>query len=279
MTIAVAVRTGSAVVFAADSKVTTSGIVGIEEDGNPRWMEQTYDNATKVVHDASKTVMALVAGEANIGQETAMDFIMARDLRQIGSASDQDNEVASLIESMVERKKEYWGEQKIEPERWPGPTLLLAVPAVGKKIPRVWRADLRGEGSEVVEILTLPSIRLEGSYNEVFGLLYGFESNVLSGIMDQLKIEKEKIGEAIRDSKVLKPLDKLSLWSMPIQDAIDLAVFLAKVQVEMDRFLPGQPACGGPIDVMVLRMVPECAILNFAGKRLHHPINESSHGE
>jgi len=70
---------------------------------------------------------------------------------------------------------------------------------------------------------------------------------------------------------VLRPLDKLSLWSIPIQDAIDLAVFLAKVQVEMDRFLPGQPACGGPIDVMILRTVPDRVILSFPGKTLRHP--------
>lgn len=279
MTIAVAVRTGSAVVFAADSKVTTSGIVGIEENGDPRWVEQTYDNATKVVHDASRSIVALVAGEANIGQETAMDFIMSRDLRELGSAPNQESELSSLIESMVARKKEYWGETKIEAENWPGPTLLLAVPAVGGKIPRTWRVDLRGKGSEMQEILTFPTIWLEGSYNEVFGLLYGYEPNVLGGIANTLGIDGEKMAEATRGLRVLRPVDKLSLWSMPIQDAIDLAVFLAKVQVEMDRFLPGQPACGGPIDVMVLRMVPERAIVSFPGKTLHHPLNRSGYGE
>ena len=42
MTIAISIRTGSAVVFAADSKLTTRGIVGLEEDGTPRWQIQTY---------------------------------------------------------------------------------------------------------------------------------------------------------------------------------------------------------------------------------------------
>lgn len=271
MTIAIAVRTGSAVVFAADSKVTTSGIVGIEEDGNPRWVEQTYDNAVKVVHDSSKTLMAMVAGEANIGQETAMDFIMSRDLKEIGLTSDQDAKIAELVESMVGRKREYWQERKIEPKDWPGPTLLLAAASSQGSSPRVWEVELRGEGSKIQEILTFPSIRLEGSYNEVFGLLYGCEPSVLRGITDQLEIEGEKLSEAMQNLKVLRPIDKLSLWSMPMQDAIDLAVFLAKVQVEMDRFLPGQPACGGPIDVMVLRVVPDRAILTFPGKVLHHP--------
>ncbi len=48
MTIAVTVRTGSAVVFAADSKVTTSGIVGRDENGDLRRVEQIWDNATEL---------------------------------------------------------------------------------------------------------------------------------------------------------------------------------------------------------------------------------------
>jgi hypothetical protein len=83
MTIAIAIRTASAVVFAADSKITTSGIAGYEEDGTPRWVEQTYDNATKVVHDRSRTLMAMAAGYSNIGQVTATDFISTQYLDAI----------------------------------------------------------------------------------------------------------------------------------------------------------------------------------------------------
>jgi hypothetical protein len=74
----------------------------------------------------------------------------------------------------------------------------------------------------------------------------------------------------------LGPIDQLNLQTMPLQDAIDLAVFLAEVQIEMDRFLPGSPVCGGPVDVMVLRMVPTPEILTFSGKALHHPRNRGT---
>jgi len=52
------VKTGSGVVFAADGKTTTQGVVGLEQDGSPTWVEQTYDNATKVVADRTGTMMA-----------------------------------------------------------------------------------------------------------------------------------------------------------------------------------------------------------------------------
>ena len=62
---------------------------------------------------------------------------------------------------------------------------------------------------------------------------------------------------------------------MPIQDAMDLAYLFAKVQVEMDRFLPGTAACGGPIDIMVLQVAPEPNILSYPGKRIHYPYAKS----
>jgi hypothetical protein len=42
----------------------------------------------------------------------------------------------------------------------------------------------------------------------------------------------------------LLTLDKLNLYAMPAQDAMELGEFLATVQVKMDRFLPGEAASG-----------------------------------
>lgn len=121
------------------------------------------------------------------------------------------------------------------------------------------------------EILTEPGIRLEGSCAEVFTLLYAFNPEIIAEIREQLGVDDARFKDAVRSRRVLAPIEKLSLWGMPIQDAMDLAVFLANVQVEMDRFLPGTPACGGPIDVMVLQMAPEPGIVAHPGKALHHP--------
>lgn len=274
MTIAVTVRTGSAVVFAADSKVMTSGIVGRDENGDPRWVEQTYDNATKIVHDRSETIMAMIAGHSNIGQESAMDFFLSKDLHDLGVFGDQDQRLAKLIDSMVDQKKKFWEKIQVPQDEWRGPIILLAGPSTSGNSPRIWRIDLEGSGSQYSEILKEPGIYLEGSYNETFGLLYGYEPRVLDGLMKQLGIENDKFDQALQNLKVLRPIEKLSLWSMPLQDAIELAVFLATVQIQMDRFLPGTPACGGPIDVMVLQTVPTRAILSFPGKKLHHPLNQ-----
>jgi hypothetical protein len=219
--------------------------------------------------------MAMVAGHANIGRVTATDLISTQSLELPESAEDQDRKIAELVAKMEGRKRDYWASTEVAPENWPGPTVLLAGPRPMENIPRVWRVRLEGAASEISEILTEPGIRLEGAYDEVFGLLYGYEFNVLRGICEQLGVGPEGLADAIKTLKVLRPIDKLNLWAMPVQDAIDMAVFLANVQVEMDRFLPGTPACGGPIDVMVLTMAPVPGILSHPGKVLRHP---RSHG-
>ena len=273
MTIAIALRTGSAVIFAADSKVTVPGAVGIDSNGQPQWVDQTYDNATKVVHDRSMTLMAMVAGYATIGQIAATDFISTKSL-DFGDSTDegeQDESIKILVDEMFDRKRAYWQNTKVPPEDWPGPTVLLAAPLPKVNLPRVWKADLEGETPTVSRILAEPGIKLEGTYAEVFSLLYGYHFDVLGGFCTELNITKEARLEAFSKMKVLRPIDKLNLWAMPVQDAIDMAVFLATVQVEMDRFLPGTPACGGPIDVMVLQMAPRAGIVTYPGKRPHHP--------
>ena len=269
MTIEVAVKTGSAVVFASDSKVTTRGLTGFDEEGNPQWLEQTYDNAIKVTYDRNQILMAMVAGDASIGNVTAADFISTLYFESADDIEGQDRKIELLIGNMVNEKRSYWGTTKIPEEKWPAQAVLLATSSPDRVIPRVWRSVLYRAESHTEEILARPGIWLEGAYDEVFALLYGYESSVLEGIAEQVGLPREFMYEVV--NKILKPINKLNLWAMPVQDAIDLAVFLAEVQVEMDRFLPGTAACGGPIDVMVLQMTPDPGIRAYPGKMLGHP--------
>ena len=274
MTIAVAVRTASAVVFAADSKITTRGLAGISpEDGSLQWIDQTYDNATKVAHDQSHQLMAMVAGHANIGITQALDFIAMRAMAPAQTAEDQEAQINALLEEMVAAKRAFWSEAGVEPPEWPGPTLLLASYCPEHNAPKLWHVDLSGEGFECKPVLAYTGIYLEGSYRDVFGLIYGWRPDFITGLGAELHVDDDALRDAIRGAKVLQPVDQINCATMPLQDAIDLAVFLCTVQVEMDRFLPGLPACGGPIDVMVYRTVPAPEIIGYPGKELHHPHN------
>jgi hypothetical protein len=281
MTIAIAIRTSSAVIFAADSKVTTQGLAGFEENGAPRWLEQTYDTAFKLAHDRSQTLMAMVAGPATLGQIPVTDFISSYDFAAPhnystyhGSVEELDQQLRTLLVRMQAEKRTFWEQvPDLKPEAWPGPTILLSAPFPAQRRPKAWRVDLSGADFSVDEILTMPFIQLEGAYDDVFSLLYGFRPELIDGIFGKVGVDPGKGPETLGEirNKLPAPVDKLNLAAMPTQDAMDLAYFLASVQVQMDRFLPGTPACGGPIDLMVLEMAPSPRITPYYGKDLHHP--------
>jgi hypothetical protein len=272
MTIAVAVKTATAVVFGADSKLTTTGVAGINPDGTPNLVEQTYDNATKVAHDRNRYLMVMGAGQATIGDVAATDFVARVPFSLYPDANSQDAGIASIVDQMVNRKSHYWSQFKITPDQWLGPTLLLASPGPQEGAPRVWRVDLNGAGAQKQEILQNGGVWLEGAYWETYSLLYGYHPGVLVKIAEQLKVDSDQMAQtATQPQGWLRPIDKINYWSMPPQDAVDLTYFLATVQIQMDRFLPGPPRCGGPVDVMVMETSPYPAIHFMPGKELHHP--------
>jgi hypothetical protein len=123
----------------------------------------------------------------------------------------------------------------------------------------------------VTELLSHPGVFLEGAFFEVFSLLYGYHPEVTSQVIKLNKRRYKSLEEDFEDPSVLKPIRRLNVAAMPIQDAMDLAYFLAGVQIEMDRFLPGTPKCGGSVDLTVLLGTPFRDIKEFPGKLLVHP--------
>ncbi len=271
MTIAIAIKTGSAIIFAADSKVTTTGLVGFRDDGEPNWVSQTYDNAYKLACDRERRVMAMVAGHANIGAIPVADFIRAWSFPAAGTAEQLESNLDDLLVRMESESRAFWSNTKIEESQWPGPTIVFASSVPGGRKARVWNATLQGGSFSKDEILLEPGIYLEGSYAEVFTLLYGIDFRKGPDIAAHLGVDPDKLIQAWRQSKTLSAIDKINLAAMPPQDAMELAAFLANLQVQMDRFLPGEAACGGPIDLMVLQLFPQPTIVEFLGKTLHHP--------
>jgi hypothetical protein len=271
VTIAVAVRTPTSVVFAADSKLTTVGLVGFEA-GEPRWETQTFDHYTKVTHDRGQRLMAVVAGHANLGAISATDFIAMQEFPASPSNEEQDAALERLLDAMCAARREFWSQTQVDPAEWPGPTLLLTLaPAVGFA-PRSWHVSFNGDSSEKTPILKQPGVHFEGSFLDVFGVMYGWRSDFCRHLGKELGVPYEQLRETLAKGEFLRPLDRMNFLAMPLQDAVDLAVFLATVQIEMDRFLPGHAACGGAIDVMVLRATPEPGILSMFGNKLTHPV-------
>jgi hypothetical protein len=270
MTIAVAIKTGSAIIFAADSKVSTQGVAGYNEEGDIVWRPQTYDNAYKVARDQNRRIMAMVAGYGDIGRLTATDFIKRYHFPLPVDVDQVKQSVSDLGTAIQTELRTYWGELKVEESKWRAPSLWVASATSDGMASKVFEGVFAAPNYVFEERLEYPGIALDGSYREVRNLLYGVDWQIVRGVLKALNVTDDAFLEALRQSKIARPVDKINFWTMPTQDAIELAVFVAKVQIQMDRFLPEEAACGGPVDVMVLELTPVPSIIEYI-KVLHYP--------
>jgi len=272
VTIAVSIRTSTDVVFAADSRLTTYGRAGYDAKGEPIIIPQTYENATKIVRDTSGTAMVVVTGSATLGSVSFMDYVASSAVPSDADPEKHEDAIRGFADGMGKLRSAYWSNVPVE--QWPDTVLLLAAASPSSHAPIVWRIAYRGLNFTVEKVEN--RVFLEGSYRNAFTLLYGYDFSLVQALGQELKVGDQAIGaqaldEAIGKLKVLKPIEQLNVNVMPLQDAMDLAFFLATTQVQMERFLPGEALCGGPIDFMVLKTAPVPEILWHPGKTLHHP--------
>ncbi len=268
MTVEIAVRTQSALVLAADSKLTTSSFVGFNRRKKPQFLTQTYDNAVKIAQDRDGSFIAAVAGNASLGEVSALDFVSKNTgAGNLLTETAQDEYFADLIFQMGKIRYDFWHKLQLSVANWPSTTILVAAISPTTSLPRVWRVEFSEDVGDVMRILETPGVFLEGACLEVFSLLYGYHPEIVK----QTKRRRKALEKALSDPSILKPVHQLSVGVMPIQDAMELALFLAGVQIEMDRFLPGTPKCGWPVDLVVLEGTPFRAIRTFPGKELTHP--------
>lgn len=271
MTVIVAVRTGAAAVLAADSKLTTQGVAGKNPDGTPRFLPQSYDHAIKICHDFSETAIAAFAGHGAIGAQTVTDYFSRVTANLDADAPSQDARVQRLVDDMVVARREFAKQINLPFDQSPQTTVLLAAAPSGAVAPRVWHIDLNGSRATVKEILQNPGVWLEGNAGAALTLLYGSSGGIDDGLRRELGVDEATFQAARIAQHHMAAVAQINFWTMPIQDAMDFAVFCATVQVDMERFLPGIGMCGGPIDLMTLEMAPRPHIKSFPGKALHHP--------
>jgi hypothetical protein len=276
MTVIAAVRTGAAAVLVADSKISTQGLAGLNPDGTPLYLPQTYDHAVKISRDLSDTAIAAFSGYGSIGEQTTADYFSRLGANLLLPSTEQDSRVQEIAAGMVAARTAFSMKFKIPAEQVPTTILLLAAPPRDAVAPRVWRIELNGTSKDVSEILSFPGVWFEGDVNAVLTLLYGSSSIVMEGLRQELGVDPKRFQEALFAQQKMTAVSQVNFWTMPTQDAMDFAVFCATVQIEMDRFLPGFGSCGGPVDLMTLEMAPAPHITSFSGKSLHHPASTAS---
>jgi hypothetical protein len=262
MTIAIAVKVHNGVVFAADSAAT---LTEMTPEGQ-RQVVNVFNSARKIfkLHEDIRVPIGLIVwGEGGIGR--ASISTLAKDLRRKFMGIDKTNSDYEInpenftLENIAKLTRQFFFEETYINEFRDNPNkpflgMMVGGYSSGEGLPELWEIDIQVDGNCPEPVLCRDK--------EDIGLFWAGQPEVITRIvrghgmalgnaLKELGLPPEQVDQAVEfiGSKLEVPL---VYPPMPIQETIDLAVFLVETAICFSRFLPGWPLVGGPIDVAAI---------------------------
>ena len=283
MTVCVCVKVNECMVFAADSATTLESAPGaVHRDGEP--IQQVYRHGNKVFQlHRQYPIMAMTAGMGNFG--SASIAMLAKGFRhKIGADGDAPlgneytmEEVAKqahayLIEDRYSKLPDA-GNDKHGFEFWIGGYSSSA------DLPELWKLSVaKGKIFEPTMVAgqTDAGIWPSGQPDPIYRLIYGFGFRLEGVLMSHGVTPKTHAGlyQDIAPELYLP----LAHPVMPIQDAIDLAHFLADMTKKVFRFRAVPEYVSGDIDIATVTKFERFRWIN---RKHYYPQNlnvERHHG-
>ena len=257
MSLGIAFKGPEGIVLAADSRVT---IMAQMAGGGPQTtvLPATYDNATKLLRvNGQNNVGAVTYGVGALGGKeprTAHSFMPEFEERLKAKGVQQ-----FTVEEFASRISHFFFEQwkALSPQTSPGtpqPDMAFLVGGYDEKQPygRVFEFFIPNKPK--------PRETLPGKQ---FGLTYGGQTEVvarlLQGFDDVLIKESQnvlKLPDAQRDALQKHLAERLGspipYQFLPLQDCVDLAIFLIRTTIKLQTWLIGVRGVGGAIDVATI---------------------------
>lgn len=264
MTIAISIRVGEGLVYAADSTSTL-----FETIDNVSRLAQSFHHAQKLIHLADAPIGILTFGLGLIGSRNLESLVAEFESEYLPELFPEEqyqvNVVAQNLLDFLARRYD---------EAMPPPGVTQPLPDVPapeqNEDTRPYLGVIVGGYSydqfyPEEYVLSLPGrtlaetrpraqgevgVRWWGQTVAVQRALLGFDPGVL-----QFLVENGVDPQAVPDiqQQLIQRLGwKIAFDGMPLQDAIDFAVFLTNLAIGHSRFVVGPPVCGGHVDVATI---------------------------
>ncbi len=270
MTVCVSIKVSEGLVLAADSTAAIHGGLQDTKGRQAPGILKTYDNVRKLAHIKDYPIGTITWGAALIEARSVESLIKEyeHDLplleeerekikakRMRGEESDiYEYNVKQIAEELLEHVKAFYETAftGISKEKKPFLGILVSGYSSEKFFPEQWLIELPISDK-------LKEIRPDQKGKPQFGAnWYGLTDSIIrlhwgrdDAAIGILAKHFNKPQEEI--IKILEPLQYPVLFDgMPLQDAIDYAVYLMNVAIGRYRFVVGAPLCGGEIDVAVI---------------------------
>jgi len=258
MTIAIAVKVNDGIVLASDSAITM--IPPGSVPGRSR-IANIYNNGTKIFRLHKDLPLAAITwGAGNIGMSSLK--ILAKDFTaELMSETSQFDPTNYTVEDVARRFKTFmydghytlaYGQKQTGAFR-----MGFKIAGYGARQPRgeVWHLEFDAATCDDprLEIAqNLPAgLAVEGQPAPVRRWIIGFDPKELASVLTFAQLQPDQITNIIALGRTML-FRQLVHPGMPIQDAIDLAIFLEQVAAQFVRFKEGPDTVGGPVEVATL---------------------------
>lgn len=256
MTVALAVKVNDGIVLASDSATT----IGAPDAATGSYrVLNIYNHGTKIFRlHKDLPLGAITWGLGNVGSASLK--ILAKDFRQeLMDGTTSFNPANYTVEEVANLFKQFMYDRHYEPtfrdpQHRPVMGFKIAGYASKKSSGEVWNllfgeAGVQGPILEISE--NTAGIAVEGTPQPVRRLMLGFDPEEFVPVLSEVGLSPDQVQAVITCARS-RLTRHLVHPSMPIQDAIDLAIFLEHTTAQFTRFRAGPDTVGGPLEVAAL---------------------------
>lgn len=272
MTICVAVKVSEGLVLAADSTAVVQGAIHGPDGPGQAGILKTYDHARKLSHVKDYPIGTLSWGTALVGSRSVESLIKEYEhslpslqeeeerlrgqrMRGEGRVGEHHaysvREVADGLRKHISDFYESVFVGKPESVR-PILGVLVSGYSAGQFFPEQWLMAFPG-AEELAPVRPDVDGRPQfganwyGLTDAIVRLHWGRDDQALAILAERFQVSMEELHELVSGLQYMVLFD-----GMPLQDAIDYAVYLVNVVIGRYRFVLGAPLCGGEVDVAVI---------------------------
>jgi hypothetical protein len=270
MTICVSVKVSEGLVLAADSTAAISGNIKDPKGKGAPGILKTYDHVRKLAHIKDYPIGTLTWGAALVGARS-VESLIKEYAHYLPSIEEEEEKIKArrmheenvdpykygvkeIAEGLLKHIRRYYDATfaGLPRENQPHLGILVSGYSSGEFFPDQWLMEIPVR-DELMEVRPNRQGKPDfganwyGLTDAIIRLHWGRDESALGVIAKNFNKSIDDIRE------MLAPLQYPVIFDgMPLQDAIDYAVYLVNVVIGRFRFVVGAPLCGGEIDVAVI---------------------------
>jgi len=259
MSLGVVVKGTEGVVLAADSRVTLQA----QRLGHPHPLPINFDNASKLLSFTKPHtfVGAVTYGAAIIGKRTAHSFMPEFERDHLADESKR-LKIGTYANKLSEFFLKRW--QESTPPDYSGPdmTFIVAGYDEGEAYGNVFLFGIPSQPEP------LPRNDGKNEFGMTWGgqleiasrLIQGFDPALIPIIKGRLKLNDQQLRDLVDDLR--KNLEfPIPYDILPLQDCVDLAIFMIRTTIAAQHLGVGLRGVGGPIEVAIITRTKEIGFL------------------